>query len=137
MKTWLDATYEDVIVEIAPGVSTPNDDMINKLNWTSYLAHIGELINMDSNQYELIIKEHFETLILCIHGEKTRAMTGKYPTYEEVDAYMDSQSAIETIQYLTNVTTSLTKESWPTFRDKVCEEVGLNPKDFHFDFEIE
>ena len=136
MKTWLEATKEDVVTELCPGVTITNDDMINKLNWTSWLAHIGELINMDSNQFEMIVREHFETVILCINGERTRAETGDYPTDEQVDTYMALDAAKQTIEQLTKLTVSLTKETWPEFRDKLCQEVGLNPADFQFDFEM-
>ena len=136
MKTWLEATKEDIIQEIAPGVESTDADMINKLNWTSWLAHIGELINMDSNKYELIVKEHFETVTQCIHGESRRAMTGEYPTTEESAKYMKNPDTIAMIQHLTNVTMRLDKESWPIFRDKICEDVGLDPDEFHFDFEM-
>ena len=136
MKTWLEATKEDVVTELCPGVTITNDDMINKLNWTSWLAHIGELINMDSNQFEMIVREHFETVILCINGERTRAETGDYPTDEQVDTYMASDAAKQTIEQLTKLTVSLTKETWPEFRYKLCQEVGLDPADFHFDFEM-
>ena len=136
MKTWLEATKEDVVTELCPGVTITNDDMINKLNWTSWLAHIGELINMDSNQFEMIVREHFETVILCINGERTRAETGDYPTDEQVDTYMASDAAKQTIEQLTKLTVSLTKETWPEFRDKLCQEVGLDPADFRFDFEM-
>ena len=135
MKTWLDATREDVLQDLAPGVTSTNVDMINKLNWTSWLMHIGDLINMDSNQFEMIVREHFESVILCINGERTRAETGEYPDDDQVDAYMASDAAKQTIEQLTRVTVSLTKESWPVFRDKICQEVGLDPKDFHFEFE--
>ena len=136
MKTWLEATKEDVVTELCPGVTITNDDMINKLNWTSWLAHIGELINMESNQFEMIVREHFETVILCINGERTRAETGDYPTDEQVDTYMASDAAKQTVEQLTKLTVSLTKETWPEFRDKLCQEVSLDPADFHFDFEM-
>ena len=136
MKTWPEATREDIIQELAPGVESTNADIINKLNWTSWLAHIGELINMDSNQFEMIVKEHFETVMLCIHGEMTRATSGEYPSQEEVDEFMKAPSTVETIQKLTSLTAQLTKETWPEFRDGICKEVGLDPDEFHFDFEL-
>ena len=136
MKTWLEATFDDIAIELAPGVTATRGDEINKLNWTSWLMHIGELINMDSNQFELTTREHFEDLTLLIHGEATRAMEGDYPTPEQSQAYMHSAEAKQVIDSLTSVAVGLTKETWPEFRDRVCKEVDLDPNDFRFDFEM-
>ncbi|MDO5436003.1 MAG: hypothetical protein Q4G19_06500 [Clostridia bacterium] len=135
MKTWLEATREDVIIEPFPGVCMTNDNMINKLNWTSWLPHMGELLSGDVNQFANTTREHFEDLTFLIHNEMVRASTGAYPEFEDAQAYMKTQEARDTIDKLTEVTVQLTRENWPAFRKLICEEVGLDPDDFQIDLE--
>lgn len=136
MKTWLEATFDDIAIELAPGVTATRGDEINKLNWTSWLMHIGDLIEMGINQFEVTTREHFEDLTLVMHTERYNTLYGEYPTDEETDAYMHSQEAKKTIESLSSVAVGLSKETWPDFRDRVCKEVGLDPNDFKFDFEM-
>ena len=136
MKTWNEATREDIVQDIAPGITATNADMINKLNWTSWLMNIGGLVEMDeSNKFELTTREHFETIFLLDYDEQVRAMTGKYPEYGEVEKYMNHPETKKKIEYLTQVAAKLTQKDWPEFRDHICSEVGLDPNDFILDFE--
>lgn len=41
MKLWNEATREDISTEVIPGVETLDEKVIDRLNWISYLSHIG------------------------------------------------------------------------------------------------
>ncbi len=137
MKTWLNATYDDIMQEVEPGVVTKNQHMINQLNWTSWLMHMGDLVSTNTNQYKFTTREHFDSLVFVTFGEFIRASENREPPYEEMDAYINSPDAQLTIDHLTQATIRLTKENWPEFRDRICQEADLDPKLFQFEFEDE
>ncbi len=136
LKTWTNVTREDVMREVAPGVLEKDQQKINQLNWSSWLMHMGDLLDMDVHSYALTTREHFDTVLFIDYGEYIRATEDHYPPYEEMDAYMKTPEVQQTLDYLTQTTIRLTKENWPEFRDRICAETGLDPKLFRFPFEI-
>ena len=127
MKTWDTVTHEDLIQEIIPGVTGINSDMVNKLNYISYLAHISELIKMGINKDASIVREHFEDLFTSIYIEQCRALKDIYPEPDEISKYMHSPSTHDAIDRLVIITIQLDESNWKGFKDKFCIDNGLDP----------
>lgn len=130
MKLWNEATREDISTEVIPGVETLDEMAVARLNWTSYLSHIGEWVKEGLNHYENAVKEHFDNLTLFVYGERVRAECGEYPTKEEMQTYRKEPSTKALVQMLTKVTAQLSEETWPTFRKMTCERYGIDEKEF-------
>ena len=135
MKLWGEAKRDDIIKEIIPGVETLDEFKLDKLDWASYLSHMGEWLNEGLNQYEDSVREHFDFLVFVLYGERIYVESGKYPEIDEMQAYMALPETKELIRKLTDATTSLTRGNWPAFRQAVCEQYGLDPNDYVLDFE--
>ena len=68
---------------------------------------------------------HFDDLLFLIYGERIRAEQGEYPSIEEIMAYRSLPGTKAMIENLINVTVNLTMETWPEYKKKVCEKVGI------------
>lgn len=130
MKTWDDVTKDELIQEIAPGVYSTNAELQNQLNWTEYLRHMRDMLEMGMLKDPMITREHIQDVLVDIFMTTVRLIENRGAEPEEIQKYIRSSHAQKTIDALTETALKLTNENWPEFRNGVCGEVGLDPEDF-------
>ena len=135
MKLWNEATRNDIVNEVIPGIEVLDDAAIEKLDWTSYLAHIQDCVREELNQDEDFVRGHFDDLLFLIYVERIRAERGEYPGIEKIMAYRSLPGTKDMIENLTNVIVNLTMETWPEYKKKVCEKVGNELEELNRAFE--
>lgn len=130
MKTWDDVTKDELIQEIAPGVYSTNAELQSQLNWTEYLRHMRDMLEMGMLKDPMITREHIQDVLVDIFMTTVRLIENRGAEPEEIQKYIRSSHAQKTIDALTETALKLTNENWPEFRNGVCGEVGLDPEDF-------
>ena len=125
MKCWANATKEDILQEMAPGVTMTNTDMINKLNWTEYLPHIRDMIDMGMSVDRELVDEHVTDLIESIFMSMGRLIYDRPVDPKEVTEYMETEHAQKTREALIQLTMSHTAETWPDMEADIRRKVGM------------
>ena len=130
MKTWDDVTKEELVHEMTDDVYTINEELQNQLNWTEYLRHLRDMLSWGMLDDPLITREHLQDVVVDIFMDMTKVIQDRYPEPEEIQEYIRSSYAQQTINSLTEIALKLTHDNWPDFKERICEEAGLDPDEF-------
>ena len=135
IKMWNTVTREDVMTEVITGVWTLDEKVAERLDWTSYLSHMHELMLDGTNKNEQAVREHFDDLTFMIFGERTNLELGRFPSETEGMMYRNHLHTRKLIDELTATTMSLTQGNWPSYKKHVCDHYGIDLKEFEEAFE--
>lgn len=133
IKLWNEATQEDIMTEVIPGVMGVDEQAVARLDWTSYLAHMQDLIREGLGQDEKFVRGHFDDLTFLIYGERIRVERGTYPVAQEVMAFRELPSTKTLIDQLTSTTMQFagsTWAAWENYKRLICARFGINQAEF-------
>lgn len=135
IKLWNSVTREDVMKEVIPGVWAWDERMAERLDWTSYISHMHELMRDGTTQNEQAVREHFDDLTFLIFGEKFHMTNGVEPTADEIREFRNLPSTIKLVEDLTSTTMHMTERDWPAYKMFVCKRYGIDQEEFDQAFE--
>ena len=135
IKLWNTVTREDVMTEVIPGVWTLDEETAERLDWTSYLSHMHELMLDRTSKNEQAVREHFDDLTFIIFCERTNLERGSHPTAEEIMAYRNLSDTKRLVEELTDTTVKMTEKSWPNYKLMICAKYGIDQREYNLAFE--